>query len=231
MDPLEHLILFFIVLGLIVLLSIFLISTLITHFKQKQKTGIYLSLVYSTFLVGLVLILIGHATEAFAGVDFINIYENLTMVAMAFLIAGILFMVLFHSEITEIKKASKYIEVIIGVIVIAIIVLPFNYVAYFKTAAGNNAFRIFTYVIMSTYGIITFSHLSYSYFKLSKKSTQKRKQLKLLGYANAIFLIFYVVMALYGMVLIPVLLAFSMVCLYVSFIGYFLAIYLPKLRS
>ncbi|MBN1801645.1 MAG: hypothetical protein JW891_09085 [Candidatus Lokiarchaeota archaeon] len=231
MNPSEHFILFFIVLGLIVLLSIFLISTLVTHFKQKQRTGIYLSLVYGTFLVGLVLIIIGHATVAFAGIDFIEIYNNLTMVAMAFLIAGILFMVLFHSEINEIKKASKYIEILIGVIVIIIILLPFNYITYFTTAAGNNAFRILTYVVMSIYGIISFAHLAYSYFILSKKSTQKRKQLKLLGYANAIFLIFYVLMAWYGMAQITILLTMAMLCLYVSFIGYFLAIYLPKLTS
>lgn len=231
MEPSEHFILFFIVLGLIILLSIFLISTLVTHFKQKQRTGVYLSLVYGTFLVGLVLIIIGHAIVAFIGVELIETYENLTMVAMAFLIAGILFMVMFHSEINEIKKVSKYIEIAIGIIVIVIILLPFNYILYFETASGNNAFKIFTYIFMSMYGIITFSHLTYSYFKLSKKSTQKRKQLILLGSANAIFLIFYVVMAWYGMAQWTLLLAISMVCLYVSFMGYFLAIYLPKLRS
>ncbi|MFX1238198.1 MAG: hypothetical protein ACFFAS_17050 [Promethearchaeota archaeon] len=195
--------------------------------KQKQTTGIYLSLVYATFLTGVIFIDIGHLAAYIDVGTYFDLYRALSMVAMAFFIAGILFMVFFHAEITKFKKMNKYIEVAIGIIVIIIILLPFNY----TDLSEENDFRLFTYIMMSMFGIIAFAHIAYSYYNIAYKSTQKRKQLNILGHSNVVFLFFYVLMSVYGMTQETIFLVISMVCLYVSFLGYFLAIYLPKLRS
>ena len=225
MNPLEHLLLLIIIIGLIVLLGGFLASTMLGYLKQKQITALYLGLTYVFFIISFVFFMIGHIISFIAG-ESVGIYYQLSMLADAFVIMGVMCIVLFHTGFAEVKKKNKIIELAIGLGVVIIILLPFNYFP-----AENNDFRKFTYVVMSMYGIITYSHLSYSFLNIAKKSTLRRKELNIMGIGSLIFLLYFVVISVFGITQNIIFILIGMISLYVSFFCYFLGIYVPKLKA
>ena len=225
MNPFEHLLLLIIIVGLIIMLGGFLISTVLGYLKQKQITALYLGLTYVFFIISFVIFIIGHIISIIAG-ESVGIYYQLSMLADAFVIMGVISIVLFHTGFAEVKRSNKIIELAIGLAVVILILLPFNYLP-----AENNEFRKFTYIVMSIYGIVTYSHLSYSFLNIAKKSTLRRKELNVMGIGSLIFLLYFVVISVFGITQNVIFILIGMISLYLSFFCYFLGIYLPKLKA
>ncbi|MFX1276546.1 MAG: hypothetical protein ACFFBP_06890 [Promethearchaeota archaeon] len=178
-----------------------------------------------SFILAFIMFLIGHYVSYLAGGS-IDLYFQLNIFAFAFIIAGVIFIVLFHTGFADVKQLNKLIEVAIGIFVIIWILLPFNYFP-----AQENDFRISTYIIMSLYGMITYAHLGYSFLKIAKKSTMRRKELNIMGIGSIIFLFFFIIISAFGITQNIVFIVIGMISLYCTFICYFLGIYLPKLKS
>jgi len=177
------------------------------------------------FIISFIIFMIGHVISIIVR-ESVDIYYQLRMLADAFVIMGVMCIVLFHAGFAEVKRTNKIIELAIGLCVIILILLPYNYFP-----AINNDFRKFTYIVISMYGIITYSHLSYSFLNIAKKSALRRKELNIMGIASLIFLIYFVVISVFGVTQNIIFIIIGMISLCISFFCYFLGIYLPKLKA
>jgi hypothetical protein len=119
-------------------------------------------------------------------------------------------------------------KIIFGLLITGWLFLPFNYEVGVTTGFQ---LKYLTYTFMSVYGIIIYIGLTASFFKMAKVTTQSKKQLIALGLGSLIFLLYFVIIAVFGITQIFIFLLSSMFCLYASFICYFIGIYLPKFKS
>ena len=109
----EHLIMAWITGIQILVLALFMLSTLISFIKQKKKVALYLTLNYFSFVIGLTFFLLGHLNVIMAGYT-TDLYYHASMIANVFITAGILFLILFHENFTEVSKTLKYLKIIAG---------------------------------------------------------------------------------------------------------------------
>jgi hypothetical protein len=216
-----------IVSGLILILFIFFISTFVTFVKQKKKVTLYLTLNYLAFIVAMVFFNVAHISAVLNGTT-TDFYYHSSMFANIFVMLGIITNILFHSKFGNVKQSTKILKIVFGFLIIGWLLLPFNYEVGVTTGFH---LKYLTYSLMSVYGIVIYIGLTISFFKLSKVSPQSKKQLIALGMGALIFLLYFVIIVIFGITQIFEFLLYSMFCLYGSFICYFLGIYLPKLKS
>lgn len=222
-----HELMIWIVSGLILILLIFFISTFVTFAKQKKKVTLFLTLNYLAFIVAMGFFNVAHINAVLNGrtTDF---YFNSSMFANIFVMLGIITNIMFHSNFVKVKSTSKALKIGFGLLITGWIFLPFNYEVGVTTGFQM---KYITYTLMSVYGIAIYIGLTVSFFKMSRVTTQSKKQLVALGLGSLIFLLYFVIIVIFGITQIFEFLLISMFCLYISFICYFLGIYLPKLRS
>ena len=230
MNILEHKISFYTtcVLGFILLL--FMISTLITFIRKRRRVTLYLTLNYLSFTLAMTFFALAHYNAVQTDSDS-NFYDFASMFANVFVIIGIISLIFFHSQFTEINKNWKVIEVILGSFIVIWLLLPFNYNG--GTSSGFQL-KYITYTLMSIYGIIIYLEITISFFKMAGKTpkgSKERNQLLALGLGSLIFLEYFFVITVYGISQIFELLLIGLVSLSASFFCYFLGIYLPKFKK
>ncbi|MFW9825270.1 MAG: hypothetical protein ACFFE4_20175, partial [Candidatus Thorarchaeota archaeon] len=101
-------------------------------------------------------------------------------------------------------------------------------------STGGFQLKYLTYTLMSIYGIIIYIDLTVSFFKLSMKAlkgSKERKQLFALGLGSLVFLEYFIVITVYGILQIFIFLLLGLLSLTISFLCYFLGIYIPKFRK
>lgn len=224
MNPTEHLIMVWIISIEVAILALFSISTLINFFRQKKHAALYLALNYISFAIAMIFHLVGHYDSVINGTT-TNFYEDASMYGKVFIVAGILFILLFHAQFTEVNKMWKYIRIILGIILIIWIIFPSNY------TYGGRTTVIMTYMFMALYGLAINLFLSISFFKMGRKTTARRKELYSLGLGALSFLIYYILMTIYGMMQSFLIMIITQADLFVALLFYFIGIYLPKFRS
>ena len=224
---LNHKIAFYTTSVLCILLALFMISTFMTYNKKRKKVTLYLALNYLSFILGMIIFAIAHNSVIQAGIvtDF---YFQASMFANVFIMAGIICLIFFHGEFTEVNRNRKIIEVVFGIFIMVWIALPFNY-----TAGSTSGFQLkyVTYTLMSIYGIIIYINLTVSFFRMSLKAlrgSKERKQLIALGLGSLVFLEYFFIITVYGILQIFVFLLVGLFSLIFSFLCYFIGIYLPK---
>ncbi|MFX0031684.1 MAG: hypothetical protein ACFE8E_10210 [Candidatus Hodarchaeota archaeon] len=224
MNTAEHLIMVWIISIVVVILALFTISTLVNYFRQKNRAALYLALNYISFVIAMIFHLVGHF-DSFVNDITTNFYEDASMYGKVFIILGILFILLFHAEFTEVNKIWKYIRIFLGITLMIWILFPSNY------TFGGRTTVIITYMFMALYGLAINLFLSISFFKMGKKSTVRRKELYSLGLGALSFLIYYILMTIYGMLQSFPIMIITQVDLFIALLFYFIGIYLPKFRS
>ncbi|MFW9785357.1 MAG: hypothetical protein ACFFFB_23960 [Candidatus Heimdallarchaeota archaeon] len=230
MTVLNHKIAFYTTSVLGLLLVLFMISTFITYSNKRKKVTLFLALNYLSFLIGMLFFAIAHYSVVQIG-STTDLYFQTSMFANIFITAGIIFLTFFHGGFAEVKKSSKIIKIIFGVFIIVWIALPFNYIV---VSTGGFQLKYLTYTLMSIYGIIIYIDLTVSFFKLSMKAlkgSKERKQLFALGLGSLVFLEYFIVITVYGILQIFIFLLLGLLSLTISFLCYFLGIYIPKFRK
>jgi len=213
------------VLGL--LLVLFFVSTYITFSKKKRKVTLYLALNYLSFILGMLYFALAHYSVMLTGIT-TDLYFQVSMFANVFIMAGIICLIFFHAEFAKVKRSRKIIEALIGLFLIVWIALPFNYTV---VSTGGFQLKYVTYTLMSIYGIFIYINLTWSFFKMSLqalKGSKERKQLIALGLGSLIFLEYFIVITVYGILQIFIFLFVGLLSITVSFMCYFIGIYLPK---
>lgn len=222
-----HELMIWIVSGLILILLIFLVSTFITYVRQKKKVTLYLTLNYLAFIVAMCFFNAAHIDTLLEGMT-TDFYFHSSMIANIFVMLGIITNILFHSKFGKVKSTIKVLKIVFGFLIIGWLFLPFNYEV---GATSGFQLKYITYTLMSVYGIVIYLGLTVSFFKMSRATTQSKKQLVALGIGSLIFLLYFVIIAIFGITQIFEFLLISMFSLYGSFVCYFVGIYLPKLKS
>ena len=222
-----HELMVWIVSGLILILFIFFFSTFLTFVKQKKKVTLYLMLNYLAFIIAMIFFNAAHISTVLNGMT-TDFYFHFSMLANIFVMLGIITNILFHSKFGEVKKSIKTIKIVFGFLIVGWLLLPFNYEVGVTTGFQ---LKYVTYTLMSLYGIVIYIGLTISFFKMAKMSSQSKKQVIALGLGSLIFLVYFIVIVIFGITQTFVFLLLSMICLYVSFLCYFLGIYLPKFKS
>ena len=230
MEVIYHTIMIWIIGILISILFVFFISTFISFIRNKKKANLYLALNYISFIGAMIFFFIAHIQVIISGSapDLTDLYHHGTMFANLFVIAGIIFLLLFHAQFVKRKKGWLITEILLGVFVFGWLLLPFN----FTIGAGEGfSFRIISYMLMSLYGIIVYTHLTISFYGSIRKASVGKKQLAALGTGSLIFLAYFIIIIIYGITQEFVYILVSMIILYGSFFCFFLGIYLPKLAK
>lgn len=222
-----HELMVWIVSGLILILLIFFISTFVTFAKQKKKVTLYLTLNYLAFIVAMGFFNVAHISAVLNGMT-TDFYFHSSMFANIFVMLGIITNILFHSKFGQVKSRTKVLKIVFGLLITGWLFLPFNYEV---EATTGFQLKYITYSLMSVYGIVIYIGLTVSFFKMSRVSEHSKKQLIALGLGALIFLLYFVIIAIFGITQNFEFLLISMLCLYSSFICYFIGIYLPKLKS
>lgn len=224
MDTTEHFIMVWIITIVIIILAIFTISTLINYYRQKGKAALYLSLNYIAFAIAMALHLVGHIDSVLQGTT-TAFYNDSSMVGKTFIVAGIIFILLFHGQFVEVNKTWKYLRIILGLILMIWIILPTNY------TFGGRSTVITTYMFMALYGLIINLFLAISFIKMGNKTHARRKELYSLGLGALAFLVYYFLMTIYGMTQSFLVMIITQVDLFIALLLYFIGIYLPKISS
>ncbi len=226
MNTFEHLVMFWIItISLIIFIS-FAVSTLINYFKHKKIAALYLALNYIFYIIGLVFIQIGHFDSYSQGTT-TDLYSHASMIAKVFIVAGILMNILFHAKFTEVNRTWKIIRIVAGILLMFWILLPFNYTIGPVTGMQM---KYVSYLFMAIYGLSINFGLSYSFFKMARKIKERHKELISLGLGALAFLLYYVLMTIYGLTQNFPIMIVTMIVLFLAFLFYFIGIYLPKLR-
>jgi hypothetical protein len=178
-------------------------------------------------MIGLILILLGHYDSYLQGIT-TDFYSHASMIAKVFIVAGILVNILFHAEFVKVNKNWKIIRIVSGILLIVWILLPFNYTI--GPVAGMQM-KYVTYLFMAIYGLSINFGLSYSFFKLARKIKERHKELISLGLGAFAFLLYYILMTVYGLTQNFIVMIVTMIVLFLAFLFYFIGIYLPKLIS
>ena len=226
MEVFQHEIMQWLTLTLILILGLFMISTVINFIRKKKRATFYLALNYLAFIGALICFLLGH-------IDVINtsttvFYDDISMIANAFIVSGILVIIPFHEQFTKVNRVRKYIALIFGVFLIIWIFLPFNYE---PITLGEFHMKYATYGLMTIYGALVYAALSYSFFKLTRLATKKRVQLAALGIGSLLFLAYYINMTVYGILQDFFLMTIGMIIIFGACLSLFIGIYLPKFVS
>ncbi|MFW9822281.1 MAG: hypothetical protein ACFFE4_05075 [Candidatus Thorarchaeota archaeon] len=230
MIVLNHKIAFYTTSILGLLLVLFMVSTFITFIKKRKMVTLYLTLNYLSFILGMIFFALAHYTVVQAGMT-TDFYFHSSMFANIFITAGIICLIFFHGEFAEVKRNRKIIEVAIGLFIIVWIALPFNYVV---GSTGGFQLKYMTYTLMSLYGIIIYISLTVSFFKMSSKTqkgSKERKQMIALALGSLVFLEYFVIITVYGILQIFIFLVTGLLSLTFSFLCYFIGIYLPKFKK
>jgi len=223
MDTNQHFIMVWIISIEILILALFTISTLINYFKHKKRTALYLVLNYISFTIAMVFHLVGHYDSVVNGIT-TDFYNDASMYGKVFIVAGILFNLLFHAQFTKVNKVWKYIREVLGIALVIWILVPSNY------TYGGRSTVIITYMFMAIYGLLINLFLAISFFKMGKRTTKRRKELFSLGLGALAFLIYYILMTIYGMTQSFLIMTITQVDLFFALLFYFIGIYLPKLE-
>ena len=227
MEIFQHEIMYWLTLTLIIILGLFMLSTFINFIRKKKKATLYLALNYLSFIGALILFYFGHLDVVNTGAV-TKFYFDATMFANAFIVAGILVIILFHEQFIEISKTRKYIALVFGMVLIIWILVPLNYET---PIPGEFHAKFITYTLMTIYGALVYAALSYSFFKLTRVVTQKRVQLIALGIGSLLFLAYYINMTIYGILQDFFLMAIGMAIIFSACFSLFIGIYLPKFVS
>lgn len=230
MEVINHTIMVWIIGFLIAILLAFFLSTMISFIRNKRKANLYLALNYLSFIGAMIFFFMAHYHVIATGSapNLTDTYHHATMFANLFIVVGIIFLLLFHAQFIKRKKSWLIAEILLGAIVFAWLLLPFNY----SIGAGEGfSLRIISYMLMSLYGIIVYTHMTISFYGSIRKTSVGRKQLAALGTASLIFLAYFVIITIYGISQDFLMLLISMFLLYGCFFCYFLGIYLRKLTS
>ena len=224
-----HEIMVWIVSGLLLILTIFFLSTLINFIKQKKRVTLYLTLNYLSFIVAMIFFGLAHLTTVLNG-TIMEFYFHSSMFANVFAMFGIITNILFHAKFAQVKKSVQITKIVFGVLIILWILMPFNFEV--GGSSGGFSLKYITYTLMSAYGIVIYAGLSTSFFKMAHQVTsQSRNQLIALGMGSVIFLLYFVIITVFGITQLFLFLIISMLCLFGSFFCYFIGIYLPKFRT
>jgi len=224
MDNTEHILMVWIITIVVVILTVFALSTLANYVRQKKKAALYLALNYIANAVAMSLLLVGHYDSYLAGIT-TSFYNDISMIAKIFIVLGILLNLLFHAQFVKVNKVWKYIREILGVLLMVWLVLPSNY------TYGGRTTVIMTYMLMALYGLAINLFLAISFFKLAKLTTSRRIELVSLGLGAFSFLIYYFLMTIYGMTQSFLVMIITQVDLFIALLFYFIGIYLPKFQK
>ena len=224
---LQHQILFWLTGFQLLILLLFMISTLISYIRNNRIVALYLSLNYLSYIITLSLFLFGHIHSVLNG-STTDLYYHTSMFANVFIVAGMITIVFFHGEFKESKKIRKAIAIVLGVLLMIWIFLPFNY-----TISGPGGFQMkyITYTFMTIYGGVIYLLLTISFFGSSKTAGERKKEIISLGLGSLLFFVYFVVMTVYGITQNFDILLTNYVVLFVSFLCFFIGIYLPKFSS
>ncbi|MFX0076390.1 MAG: hypothetical protein ACFE96_13185 [Candidatus Hermodarchaeota archaeon] len=182
---------------------------------------------YFAFIIAMIFFNAAHISAVMNGMT-TEFYFHSSMFANIFVMLGIITNILFHSKFGEVKKSTKVIKIVFGFLIVGWLLLPFNYEV---GAATGFQLKYVTYTLMSIYGIVIYIGLTVSFFKMARVSSQSKKQVIALGLGSLIFLVYFIIIVIFGITQTFEFLMASMICLYASFFCYFLGIYLPKFRS
>jgi hypothetical protein len=171
--------------------------------------------------------LFGHLHAVFSG-GTTDLYYQTSLLANAFIVFGMITIVLFHGEFKEISKIRKVVLIILGALLIGWILLPFNYVI--STTPGFQM-KYITYTFMTLFGGTIYLLLTISFFGFSRKTAERKKELISLGLGSLLFFVYFVVMTIYGITQEFMILFVNMIVLLLSFLCFFIGIYLPKFTS
>ena len=224
MDNTEHILMVWIISIVVVILTIFALSTLANYVRQKKKAALYLALNYIANAVAMSLLLVGHYDSYLAGIT-TSFYNDISMIGKIFIVLGILLNLLFHAQFVKVNKVWKYIREILGVLLMVWLALPSNY------TYGGRTTVIMTYMLMALYGLAINLFLAISFFKLAKLATSRRIELVSLGLGAFSFLIYYFLMTIYGMTQSFLVMIITQVDLFIALLFYFIGIYLPKFQK
>jgi hypothetical protein len=220
----EHLIMVWIIAIEVLILIGFTLSTLINYFRNKKHAGLYLSLNYISFAVAMVFHLVGHYDSVISGTT-TDFYDDASMYGKIFIVLGILFILLFHGQFVKVNKVWKYIRIFFGVLLMIWLLLPTNY------NYGGRSTVITTYMLMALYGLAINLFLAISFFKMARRTVDRRMELNSLGLGALGFLVYYFLMTIYGMTQSFLLMIITQAVLFLALFFYFIGIYLPKLKS
>ena len=100
MDITQHQVLVWLTGLSLVILLLFMLSTLINYIRNKRKAALYLSLNYLSYIITLSMFLFGHLHAFFSG-GTTDLYYQTSLLANAFIVCGMITIVLFHGEFTH----------------------------------------------------------------------------------------------------------------------------------
>lgn len=183
-------------LGYYIILSVFgLIITIKIFFnyrKKKHPAALYLTLSFAVLTLAIVVLAIGLAEAAITGY-YKEIYRFSLPFAYSMVILADIFLFKFTNQLTKKGKKAFIPLLLIGVVLIIVLFLPFNYWGMPQEEIGQPYIRMY-----STMGVVLFSYVIYISIivlcRITKKysdSKIKKVRLSLLSYSMFSLILFF----------------------------------------
>jgi len=195
--------LFIFYIGLSIFSAIFTVMMLLKYRERKTPPTLHLSLVFICLTCAVIALIFGLAETIITGYK-MYIYRFMLPLSMSLFIVADIFLFIFTSHIAERERRALIPIVIVGVLLIILVFLPWNY--YGQPASdykGKISIRLY-----STLGYVSFSCIIYVFVVIICRDARKQAEekitrtgLSLLSYA-AICMICFLIMQILENVLI-----------------------------
>ena len=163
------------------------------YFERKQPAALHLAIVYTFFTLAIIVLAIG-LTEAIITGYYMEIYRFSLPLAYSMVVIANIFLYLFASRITDKWKSAFIPIILIGVLLIIILFLPWNWWGYPREDyAGKFNIRLYTNIAFITFAYVIYSMIAYICYKTKSKSEDpiSRVGLLLLFYSMVSMMLFF----------------------------------------
>jgi hypothetical protein len=176
-------------------LGIFVTFKLVQKYHQRKKIApLHLAAVYTFLTLAIIVLAIGLAEAIITGY-YKEIYRISLPLAYSLVVVANIFLYLFASRITNKWKKAFIPILIIGIVLIVILFLPWNWWGYPREEyAGKLQIRLYTNIAFISFAYIIYIAIAYICYITRVKSDDKitRLGLNLLFYSMISMILFFV---------------------------------------
>jgi hypothetical protein len=201
------------------LLIFYTILTFSRYISKKSRVALFLGLNYFLYSIAIGLFTYAHFLYKNTP-DSLDEYYILTNAANAFVMLGALFLYYFFCQL---QKTPKNQILIISTLSLALVIWLLTPLA--------KEYSILSYIFLALLNMLVYGLMTLNFFKLYLHTPQNKGEIFLLFLGSLIFLLYFVVITLYGILQISVLAIFTMILLNIAFLAYFVGFFLPYFRK
>jgi hypothetical protein len=183
----------------LIIFGIIVTFKLIKKYNERKEAAIvHLAIVYAIFTAAIVVLAIGLAEAAITGF-YKEIYRFSLPLAYSLVVLANIFLFYFASNITERWRAAFFPLILIGIVLIIILFLPWNWWGYpSEEYAGKLNIRLYTNIAFISYSYFIYISIAIICLQTRKKAEDKISYvgLTLLFYSMISMILFYVMILL-----------------------------------